>query len=119
MTKEELIQAIKSMTVADLAELVKALEEEFGVSASAPVAVAAAPAAAAASGCRRGPRSSRGPGAAPPGSPPGRSGVRSPEGAPSCPRPCGWRSRGRHGGAQGPERQMEAGGRTPLLVHQP
>ena len=48
MTKEELIQAIKSMTVADLAELVKALEEEFGVSASAPVAVAAAPAAAAA-----------------------------------------------------------------------
>ncbi len=48
MTKEELIQAIKSMTVEDLAELVKALEEEFGVSASAPVAVAAAPAAAAA-----------------------------------------------------------------------
>ena len=35
MTKEELIQAIKSMTVADLAELVKALEEEFGVSAAA------------------------------------------------------------------------------------
>ena len=48
MTKEELIQAIKEMTVADLAELVKALEEEFGVSAAAPVAVAAAPAAAAA-----------------------------------------------------------------------
>jgi large subunit ribosomal protein L7/L12 len=48
MTKDELIQAIKGMTVADLAELVKALEEEFGVSASAPVAVAAAPGAAAA-----------------------------------------------------------------------
>ncbi|HOO74063.1 MAG TPA: 50S ribosomal protein L7/L12 [Tepiditoga sp.] len=48
MTREELIQAIKEMTVADLAELVKALEEEFGVSAAAPVAVAAAPAAAAA-----------------------------------------------------------------------
>lgn len=45
MTKEELIEAIKSMTVADLAELVKALEEEFGVSAAAPVAAAAAPAA--------------------------------------------------------------------------
>lgn len=48
MTKEELIQAIKEMTVSDLAELVKALEDEFGVSAAAPVAVAAAPAAAAA-----------------------------------------------------------------------
>ncbi|ACR80521.1 MULTISPECIES: 50S ribosomal protein L7/L12 [Kosmotoga] len=46
MTKEELIQAIKEMTVAELAELVKALEEEFGVSASAPVAVAAMPGAA-------------------------------------------------------------------------
>jgi large subunit ribosomal protein L7/L12 len=48
MTKEELINAIKEMTVAELAQLVKALEEEFGVSAAAPVAVAAAPAAAAA-----------------------------------------------------------------------
>lgn len=46
MTKEEIISAIKSMTVLELAELVKALEEEFGVSA-APVAMAA-PAAAAA-----------------------------------------------------------------------
>lgn len=45
MTKEELISAIKAMTVAELAELVKALEEEFGVSAAAPVAVAAAPVA--------------------------------------------------------------------------
>lgn len=47
MKKEELIQAIKEMTVAELADLVKALEAEFGVSASAPVAVAAAPGAAA------------------------------------------------------------------------
>jgi len=44
MTKEELIGAIKEMTVAELSELVKALEEEFGVSAAAPMAVAAAPA---------------------------------------------------------------------------
>ncbi len=47
MTKDELIQAIKEMTVADLAELVEALEEEFGVSASAPV-MAAMPGAGAA-----------------------------------------------------------------------
>lgn len=47
MTKEDLIKAIKEMTVADLSELVKALEEEFGVSASAPV-MAAMPGAAAA-----------------------------------------------------------------------
>ena len=47
MTKEEILQAIKQMSVLDLAELVKALEEEFGVSAAAPVAYAAAPAAAA------------------------------------------------------------------------
>jgi len=46
MTKEEMIAAIKSMTVVELAELVKALEEEFGVSA-APVAMAAPTAAAA------------------------------------------------------------------------
>jgi len=46
LTKEELIENVKNMTVMELAELVKALEEEFGVSASA--AVAAAPAAAAA-----------------------------------------------------------------------
>ena len=42
------IEQIKSMTVIELNELVKALEEEFGVSAAAPVAVAAAPAAGAA-----------------------------------------------------------------------
>jgi large subunit ribosomal protein L7/L12 len=48
MTKEELITAIKGMTVLELADMVKALEEEFGVSAAATaVAVAgAAPAAA-------------------------------------------------------------------------
>lgn len=45
LTKEEIVAAIKSMTVLDLADLVKTLENEFGVSA-APVAVAAAPAAA-------------------------------------------------------------------------
>lgn len=44
----KLIEDVKSLTVLELAELVKALEEEFGVSAAAPVAVAAAPAAAAA-----------------------------------------------------------------------
>ncbi len=44
-TKEELLKGIKSLSVMDLAELVKALEEEFGVSAAAPVAVVAAPAA--------------------------------------------------------------------------
>ena len=44
----KLIEEIKGMTVLELNNLVKALEEEFGVSAAAPVAVAAAPAAAAA-----------------------------------------------------------------------
>lgn len=48
MTREEIIQAIKEMSVLELNELVKACEEEFGVSAAAPVAVAGAPAAAAA-----------------------------------------------------------------------
>ena len=47
-TKEEIIQAIEQMTVLDLADLVKALEERFGVSAAAPVAVAAPAAATAA-----------------------------------------------------------------------
>lgn len=41
----KLIEEVKSLTVLELSELVKALEEEFGVSAAAPVAVAAAPAA--------------------------------------------------------------------------
>jgi large subunit ribosomal protein L7/L12 len=43
LTKEELISAIKEMNVVDLADLVKSLEDEFGVTAAAPVAVAAAP----------------------------------------------------------------------------
>ncbi len=45
LSKDDMIAAIKGMTVLELSELVKALEEEFGVSAAAPVAVAAAPAA--------------------------------------------------------------------------
>jgi len=44
LSKDELIEEIKQMSVIDLSEVVKALEEEFGVSAAAPVAVAAAPA---------------------------------------------------------------------------
>jgi large subunit ribosomal protein L7/L12 len=44
----KLIEDVKVLTVLELSELVKALEEEFGVSAAAPVAAAAAPAAAAA-----------------------------------------------------------------------
>jgi len=48
LTKDELIEQIKKMSVLDLAELVHALEDEFGVSAAAPVAVAAGPAAGAA-----------------------------------------------------------------------
>lgn len=43
----QLIEDVKGLTVLELSELVKALEEEFGVSAAAPMAVAAAPAAAA------------------------------------------------------------------------
>lgn len=46
MSKEEIIEAVKAMTVVELADLVKAIEEEFGVSAVA----AAAPAAGAAAG---------------------------------------------------------------------
>ena len=47
MNKEQIIEAIKNMTVLELNELVKACEEEFGVSAAAPVAVAGVAAAAA------------------------------------------------------------------------
>ena len=47
MTKEQIIEAIKAMTILELNELVKACEEEFGVSAAAPVAVAGAVAGAA------------------------------------------------------------------------
>lgn len=46
MTKEDIMQAIENMTVLELAELVKALEEKFGVSAAAPVAMAMPVAAA-------------------------------------------------------------------------
>ena len=52
MTPQELIEEIKKMTVLELAEVVKALEEEFGVTAAAPVAVAA-PAAGGAAAARR------------------------------------------------------------------
>lgn len=48
MTSEELIEAIEKMTVLELAELVKALQDKFGVSAAAPVAVAAPAAGGAA-----------------------------------------------------------------------
>ncbi|MDD2367511.1 MAG: 50S ribosomal protein L7/L12 [Desulfuromonadaceae bacterium] len=48
ITKEDVISFIEKMTVLDLAELVKELEEKFGVSAAAPVAVAAAGPAVAA-----------------------------------------------------------------------
>ena len=50
MNREEIISAIESMTILELADLVKEMEEKFGVSAAAPVAVAGAagaPAAAA------------------------------------------------------------------------
>jgi large subunit ribosomal protein L7/L12 len=46
--KEEILDSISKMSVMDLVELVKLMEEKFGVSAAAPVAVAAAPGAAAA-----------------------------------------------------------------------
>ena len=48
MTHEEILNAISEMSVLELSELVKAIEEKFGVSAAAPVAVAAVGAAPAA-----------------------------------------------------------------------
>ncbi|MBQ8535999.1 MAG: 50S ribosomal protein L7/L12 [Clostridia bacterium] len=48
MTHEEIIAAVESMTILELADLVKAMEEKFGVSAAAPVAVVGGPVAAAA-----------------------------------------------------------------------
>ncbi len=48
ITKEDVIKFIENMSVLELSQLVKELEEKFGVSAAAPVAVAAAPAAGAA-----------------------------------------------------------------------
>jgi large subunit ribosomal protein L7/L12 len=50
MTKDEIVTMIKGMTVLELSELVKALEDEFGVSAAVPMAVAAGPAAGGAAG---------------------------------------------------------------------
>ncbi|MBO7674134.1 MAG: 50S ribosomal protein L7/L12 [Atopobiaceae bacterium] len=47
VTKEEIIEALKEMTALELSELVHELEDVFGVSAAAPMAIAAAPAAAA------------------------------------------------------------------------
>jgi large subunit ribosomal protein L7/L12 len=47
MTKEQIIEAVKSMTVLELNDLVKAIEEEFGVTAAAPVAMVAGAGAAA------------------------------------------------------------------------
>jgi len=47
-TKEEILEAIASMTVLEVSELVKMMEEKFGVSAAAPVAIAAGAAAGAA-----------------------------------------------------------------------
>lgn len=48
VSKEEILDAIGNMTLIDITELVKAMEDKFGVSAAAPVAMAAGPAAAAA-----------------------------------------------------------------------
>lgn len=45
VTREEIVEALKEMPALELSELVKELEEVFGVSAAAPIAVAAAPAA--------------------------------------------------------------------------
>lgn len=45
MSKEQILEAIKSMTVLELNDLVKAIEEEFGVTAAAPMAVAGGAAA--------------------------------------------------------------------------
>jgi large subunit ribosomal protein L7/L12 len=50
LTKDQLIEEIKGMSVLDLAELVKALEDEFGVSAAAAPVAVAAPGAAASGG---------------------------------------------------------------------
>lgn len=50
MTKEEFMEAIKQMNVLELSDLVKALEDEFGITAAAPVAVATAAAPGGAAG---------------------------------------------------------------------
>jgi len=48
LSKDDILNAISEMTVMDLVDLIKSIEDKFGVSAAAPVAVAAGPAAAAA-----------------------------------------------------------------------
>lgn len=50
LSKEELVEALSQLTVLDMADLKKALEEKWGVEAAAPMAVAAAPVAGAAGG---------------------------------------------------------------------
>jgi large subunit ribosomal protein L7/L12 len=50
VTKEEILDTIANMTVMDVVELIEAMEEKFGVSATAPVAAMAAPAAGAEAG---------------------------------------------------------------------
>jgi len=55
LTKEEIIASLKEMTVVELNELVKAVEEEFGVTAAAPVAVAGGAAAPAEEEAAKGP----------------------------------------------------------------
>ncbi len=50
VTKEDVVSFIEGMSVLELSDMVKELEDKFGVSAAAPVAVAAAPGAAAAGG---------------------------------------------------------------------
>lgn len=51
LTKDDILEAISNMTVLEISELVKAMEEKFGVSAAAPIAVAgAAPSGAAEAG---------------------------------------------------------------------
>jgi large subunit ribosomal protein L7/L12 len=60
LSNDQIIEAIASKSLVEVMELVKAMEEKFGVSAAAPVAMAAGPAAAAAAG-RRADRVHRGP----------------------------------------------------------
>jgi large subunit ribosomal protein L7/L12 len=50
MSQDDILEAISSMTVLELSDLVKAVEDKFGVTAAAPMAVAAAPAAGEAAG---------------------------------------------------------------------
>ena len=52
VTKEQVVEFLENLTLLQAAELVKELEEKFGVSAAAPMAMMAAPAAAAGVGCK-------------------------------------------------------------------